>query len=70
MDLTINAKQVQITGYDYKHITLELSDIKESELNTTEVAKVIDFDVYFDAHSEQELLQYVKANYDWFDNLL
>ncbi len=69
IDLKLTCKKIEIDGWDcdYKSIGISLDSINSSDLNNVEVAQCIELDTMFEAHSEADILSYVKANYDWFD---
>jgi hypothetical protein len=69
MDLRITAEEVKITAIkNYKYcIELEIEGVNENDLNTKEVAACISCEAFFEAKGEDEIMEYVKAHYDWFD---
>lgn len=64
--LTLRAKTATITGYDYKAIDIEM-DVNDSEFDTEQIAKCVPIDTFCNAHDVDEIMNYLKANYDWED---
>lgn len=66
INITVEAKEFKAIGAYGSVISLEI-ELRESELDTEEIAECVSIEKFFDTHDEDEIKSYVKKNYDWFD---
>lgn len=67
MDIELKAGSVSINSTSYgRCIELNIEDIDKSTLDTKEIAECISVENFF-AVQEDEIKDYIKANYDWFE---
>lgn len=66
INITLDAKEFNAIGQYGSVIRLDI-ELRESELDTEEIAEHISIETFFEAHDEMELEAYCRENYDWFD---
>lgn len=64
MDITIECSEVTVSKTGRSVLSVSLDEIDKRDLNNGEVAKCIDFDVYCEAKGVDEVIAYLRANYE------
>jgi len=64
MDLSIDCDEFAAKASSRGIITVQLEDIDKRDLNNEEVAKCIDFEVYAEAKGVDELIAWIRQNYE------
>lgn len=68
IDLDLECEEIvsSVSGY-YKRLNARLEGVNMSQLDCIEIAKCIDPYTFIEAYGENELKEFIKTNFDWFN---
>lgn len=64
MDLRIDCDEFSAKANSRGIITIDIEDIDKRDLNSEDVAKCVELDTFIAAHGIDNIIAYIKANYE------